>query len=61
MVKGNLCTTAGEKFIKSLNWLHNILPRCKPALYLADVTLSAAMVDKSVFSVDDVDDNAVKN
>jgi hypothetical protein len=30
-----------------LNRLHDILPRCKPALYLADVALSAAVTDKT--------------
>ena len=46
MVKGNLAAAAGKKLIKGLNRLHDILPRCKPALYLADVALSAAVTDK---------------
>ncbi|BBI51817.1 hypothetical protein HORIV_42380 [Vreelandella olivaria] len=48
MVKGNLATAAGKKLIKGLNRLHDILPRCKPALYLADVALSAAVTDKNM-------------
>jgi hypothetical protein len=47
MIKGNRCAAAGKKLIKGLNRLHDILPRCKPALYLADVTLSAVVADKT--------------
>jgi hypothetical protein len=35
MVKGDIRTAAGKKIIKSVNWLHGILPHGKPALYLA--------------------------
>jgi len=44
--------------------LHNILPHFKPALYLADVALSAAAVDKThclLQSLNNADDNTVKN
>ena len=45
MVKRHLSATACKKFIKGVNWLHDILPHFKPALYLAVLPLSAANAD----------------
>ncbi|GGW68228.1 hypothetical protein GCM10007158_31050 [Vreelandella hamiltonii] len=48
MVERHVGTAADKELVEGSNWLHDILPHFKRALYLDARSLSAVTIDKTI-------------